>query len=532
MATELLLSDEMPPLEMVVPSPFAQSEFNSTKSVDFNDFDDHPVTTAIATPIIIKKETKKRKADSIKSVKVVKEKKAKSKTVKLMKSDKIKRSGETKQFVSYPQAYSADQGGTKNDRRIYIRERIGTLKDKNFDEYKVDFNDLSDLSDPSRLNNFNGSFSCPKLIYEKQALVAVTTKCLVFAKLLSALSVMFVDVNFLFKPEGIKITEVEDEGKCFVSVHLLSDKFLAYYCPQSFSMNHNLATFADKFKKVKKVNFLGILSVPAHDQLNVELIDDNKTIPQTLINLYPHASVHHQQYTTDKIFPQVEPVKQEQVEEQSTTLSTESNGLNPTDGAAVAVSIDKEAVPAIEVIEKKRTRKTKSQPKSHPKPSASVSISAKMAPEIGMDARFQFRIIAPVEKLKEARAELSKNNRVKVMSIDLTRDGIDFRLGEVHKFYPHLPAVSNDSPDSPDVTTKSYQGGISVHADIEAGDLEHSIKFDFCYWKKMVTMMDRIKTYKGGKVTLFFSRYHPFISVIQEIGNLGFIRYTLSNSSD
>jgi hypothetical protein len=299
------------------------------------------------------------------------------------------------------------------EKGIYIRLKIPTLDGKDFDSYGVDFNDKSE------------EFQCPSLVFKKRALVCTTTKAFVLNKLIGGLQNIFHRASIILKPDGIRLTETDKDGKMFISIHLYASRFLNYYCPDSFHFPVDMKSFAEKLQGTKKVMNLLTLSCPSPDKLDLEILDEktNVTVYRSIQRL-----------------------------------------------AAVATGSG--------------------------------------AMELGMEATFPFKVIVPVAFLHEVRTKLGKKSGEKRITITATNLFLKFQVGKNVKQYDHIPPLATN-------------GGKEINEKFD---------MDFCYWKKMVVLMNKLKLYKNSKASLHFCSKHPFIYVSQEVGNLGLIGYVLSKA--
>lgn len=296
-----------------------------------------------------------------------------------------------------------------NARGIYQRSKVSTIGVKDFEtsDYSVNFNDP------------DNDFKCEGLIFKECALVCQTSKVFILHKMISSLQGILTSCAIMYKPEGIRITETNKDGKVFISIFLKAENFLNYYCPRSFYFERTLKQWLEKFQKTKKVMNLLTITCKKPGKLVFNILDEKTNVEST-----HYLDEDKDNATSHKI-------------------------------------------------------------------------------ELGMEAKFPFKIIVPVSYLYEY---LRKKKGEKQILLHVTNTSLVMQLGTNKEEKPHVPPLEFESK------------------------FDEKISLDFKYWKKLVSMMNTLKLYKSSKVCIYFCSKQPFIYISQEIGNLGTIGYILARA--
>lgn len=137
----------------------------------------------------------------------------------------------------------------------------------------------SDTKTDGGVVDFNRSdkYKSPKLVFNGYKFVCSTTKSYILKKVFDVWSSFTTTAAIIFKSDGIHISEADSDQKLFMMMHLKSDEFLGYHCPENFYMKLNMKSIVEKFSKVRKVKHLTKMTVKNVDELNICLMDDESS---------------------------------------------------------------------------------------------------------------------------------------------------------------------------------------------------------------------------------------------------------------
>ena len=317
------------------------------------------------------------------------------------------------------------------ERGLYVKSKIPCLKEADFLDCHVDFNFYSTKTENEDKVPL---IPRPELIFDKFAMVCMTTKGSILHKFFTGLQDhIFPLCNFIFRPDGLYITEPEKESKLCVLTHLASDKFLNYYCPREFFIQIDLQSLLTKFEKIRKVGYLLIIKCSKVNQLDFDIIVDTKK-------------------NKNKSFSETA-VLENEVEGDTSYALQEVNFL-------------------------------------------------------GLEATFPFKMIIPTEFLKKMQRILTAKSKDKTLNIHVNDKSLTFKVGkEEETRYNDLVLAG---------------GGVLA---------DEKITLEIFFWKKVMGFIAIMKLpWKKSKVTLCYGAKHPYILVLQDVGNLGRTIWVLSQA--